>query len=68
MENRNWDHIVWIALKVIFWLFVASAIIMIIGAIFNGIGNCLEENPWVGWILSIAFWVGVVWHNIKKDS
>lgn len=69
MENRNWDNIVWTALKVVFGLAVLSAFVTLLGAGLSGIGHCLKESPWVGWILSIAFWAFVIcyiWGD--KDS
>ena len=69
MENRNWDNIVWTALKVVFVLVVIAALISLLGAGLSGIGHCLKENPWVGWILSTAFWIVVIWNMCRdKDS
>lgn len=65
--NRIWDNIVWTALKVVFGLAIILSLIMLLGAGFRSIGHCLKESPWIGWILSIAFWVVVIW-NMCRDK
>lgn len=54
-------------IKVIFWIAVITALWALAMSIIQGIGNCLERSLWVGWVLSIAFWVGVIWYNTKKE-
>lgn len=68
MEDRDWGHIVWIVVKVLFWLIVASAVIALITTMLGAGVKFLGDNPWVGWVLSIAFWVIVIWYNHNKDS
>ena len=66
MKERDSWRIVWIVLKVLFFLLVGSALLVLIGNMLGAASHCLQKNAWVGWVLSIAFWVGVIWWNKKK--
>ena len=60
MKERNFWIIVWIILKVLFFLLVGSALLDLLGNILGAVVYCLKNNAWVGLVLSIAFWVGVI--------
>lgn len=66
MKERDSGRIVWIVLKVLFFLLVGSALLVLLGNMLRAAVHCLQNNAWVGWVLSIAFWVGVIWWNKKK--
>lgn len=66
MKERDSGRIVWIVLKVLFFLLVGSALLVLIGNMLGAAAHCLQKNAWIGWVLSIAFWVGVIWWNKKK--
>ena len=66
MKERDSGRIVWIVLKVLFFLLVGSALLVLIGNMLGAAAHCLQKNVWIGWVLSIAFWVGVIWWNKKK--
>ena len=68
MRDKNWEEIVWIIIKILFWLIVGFALLIVVGAMLGALGHCLEESPWVGWVLSIAFYVVIIRYNIKKDK
>lgn len=66
MKERDSGRIVWIVLKVLFFLLVGSALLVLLGNMLGAAEHCLQNNAWIGWVLSIAFWVGVIWWNKKK--
>lgn len=66
MKERDSRRIVWIVLKVLFFLLVGSALLVLIGNMLGAAAHCLQNNAWIGWVLSIAFWVEVIWWNKKK--
>lgn len=66
MKERDSGRIVWIVLKVLFFLLVGSALLVLIGNMLGAAVHCLQKNAWIDWVLSIAFWVGVIWWNKKK--
>lgn len=68
MENTDWQKVVWKIAKVIFWIVVGGSLLSLMAAAFQGMGSFLEGSPAVGWILGIAFWVGVIWYFTKKDN
>ena len=68
MKDINWGNIIWIALKVIIGLVVFGALLMLVGSIFRGISQCLKDNPWVGWVLSTAVLIVIIWLNIDDKK
>lgn len=66
MKERDYGRIVWIVLKVLFFLLVGSALLVLLGNMLGAAVYCLQNNVWIGWVLSIAFWVGVIWWNKKE--
>ena len=68
MKDINWGNIIWIALKVIIGLVVLGALLMLVGSIFRGISQCLKDNPWVGWVLSTAVLIVIIWLNIEDKK
>ena len=68
MENKTWQEKLWIVVKVIFWLFVISAVTQLIWAALRGMANFAADNTWITYVLFVAFWVGVYYYNKKKDS
>lgn len=66
MKERDSWRIVWIVLKVLFFFLVGSALLVLFENMLGAAVHCLQNNAWVGWMLSIAFWVGVIWWNKKK--
>ncbi len=66
MKERDSGRIVWIVLKVLFFLLVGSALLVLFGNMLGAAVHCLQKNTWIGWVLSIAFWIGVIWWNKKK--
>lgn len=66
MKERDSGRIVWIVLKVLFFLLVGSALLALLGNMLGAAAHCLQNNAWIDWVLSIAFWVGVIWWNKKK--
>lgn len=68
MRDKSWQEIVWLIIKILFWLIVGFALLRVVGAMLGALGRCLEESPWVNWVLGTAFWVGIIWYNIKKDK
>lgn len=68
MEDIDWGKITRIVLKVLFWLIVGSALLVLLGSMLGAAGHCLEENPWIDWTLGTAFWIGIIWYNVKKHN
>lgn len=68
MRDINWGNIIWIVLKVIIGLVVFGALLMLVGSIFRGIAQCLKDNPWVGWVLSTAVLIVIIWLNIDDKK
>lgn len=66
MKEKDSGRIIWIVLKVLFFLLVGSALLVLLGNMLGVAVHCLQNNAWIGWVLSIAFWVGVIWWNKKK--
>ena len=66
MKERDSGRIVWIVVKVLFFLLVGSALLVLLGNMLGAAEHCLQNNAWIDWVLSIAFWVGVIWWNKKK--
>lgn len=66
MKERDSGRIVWIVLKVLFFLLVGSALLVLLENMLGAAVHCLQTNAWIDWVLSIAFWVGVIWWNEKK--
>ena len=68
MRDINWENIIWIALKVIIGLVILGALLMLVGYIYRGIAQCLKDNPWVGWVLSTAVLIVIIWLNIDDKK
>lgn len=66
MKEKDSGRIIWIVLKVLFFFLVGSALLVLLGNMLGAAIHCLQNNAWIGWVLSIAFWVGVIWWNKKK--
>lgn len=66
MKEKDSGRIIWIVLKVLFFLLVGSALLVLLGNMLGAAVHYLQNNAWIGWVLSIAFWVGVIWWNKKK--
>lgn len=66
MKEKDFGRIVWIVLKVLFFLLVGSALLVLFGNMLGAAVHCLQNNAWIGWVLSIAFWVGVIRYWNKK--
>ena len=68
MEDMDFWKIAGIVLKVLFWLFVGSAVLYIICAMLSTAINCIYNNDWVSWALGIGLIGGIIWYNVKRDS
>lgn len=68
MKDRDYGKIAWTILKVLFWLIVGSALLVLVGSMLGTAGRCLEDNPWIDWTLGTAFWIGIIWYNVKKHN
>lgn len=68
MRDINWENIIWIALKVIIGLVILGALLVLVGSIYRGISQCLKDNPWVGWVLSTAVLIVIIWLNIDDKK
>lgn len=68
MKDIDFGKIGWTVLKVLFFLFVASALLVLLASILGAILDCLNDNVWVSWTLFIAFLVGMAWYELHKDD
>ena len=66
MKEKDSGRIAWIVLKVLFFLLVGSALLVLLGNMLGAAVHCLQNNAWIGWVLSIAFWGAGIWWNKKK--
>ncbi len=68
MKDIDYGKIGWTVLKVLFFLFVASALLVLLASILGAILDCLNDNAWISWTLFIAFLVGMAWYELHKDD
>lgn len=48
-------------------LLIELIIYIVFCTIVEYTGFILTKHPELGWMLSIVFWVGVIWYNNKED-